>query len=109
MPCALSRLQLRAQNCDHVTPPPNPYISETAFSHRFQKAHTYAPRGTGALDQKLRKLRRNAILLHVGTFWMSHRDMPAITVLCLVLGAGSLSNITASSAFKWVRCLQVLV
>ena len=22
-------------------PPPNPYISETAFSHRFQKAYTY--------------------------------------------------------------------
>ena len=24
-------------------PPPNPYISETAFSHRFQKAYTYPP------------------------------------------------------------------
>ena len=24
-------------------PPPNLYISETAFSHRFQKAYTYPP------------------------------------------------------------------
>ena len=29
---------------DMVTyPPPNPYISETAFSHRFRKAYTYPP------------------------------------------------------------------
>ena len=39
-------------------PPPNPYISETAFSHRFRKAYTYPPpreRHFGALDLKLRK------------------------------------------------------
>ena len=24
-------------------PPPNPYIAETAFSHRFQIAYTYPP------------------------------------------------------------------
>ena len=30
-----------AQKCDHLPPPPNPYISETAFSHRFQKVYTY--------------------------------------------------------------------
>ena len=27
-----------AQKCDHL--PPNPYISQTAFSHRFQKVYT---------------------------------------------------------------------
>ena len=30
-------------------PPSNPYISETAFSHRFQKACTYHPRGNDIL------------------------------------------------------------
>ena len=42
MPCVSSRLQLCVQNCDHLSPP-NPYISETAFSHRFRKAYTYPP------------------------------------------------------------------
>ena len=27
----------------YAPPPPNPYISETAFSHRFQKVYTYPP------------------------------------------------------------------
>ena len=39
-------------------PPLNPYISETAFSHRLQKAYTYPPppteRSFGALDQNMR-------------------------------------------------------
>ena len=26
----------RSEKCEHLPPPPNPYISETAFSHRFQ-------------------------------------------------------------------------
>ena len=30
-------------------PPPNPYISETAFSHRFQKVYTYPPQVTTCL------------------------------------------------------------
>ena len=33
-----------AQKCDHLPPPPHhPYISETAFSHRFQKVYTTPP------------------------------------------------------------------
>ena len=33
-----------AQKCDHLPPPPlDPYISETAFSHRFQKVYTSPP------------------------------------------------------------------
>ena len=33
-----------AQKCDHLPPPPpNPYISETAFSHRFQKVYPHPP------------------------------------------------------------------
>ena len=43
----VSRLQLCAQNCD--PPPPNPYISETAFSHRFRKAYTYPPQENDSL------------------------------------------------------------
>ena len=35
VPCVSSLVQLCAQNCDHL-PPPNPYISEMAFSHRFR-------------------------------------------------------------------------
>ena len=35
------------QKCDHLPPPPpDPYISETAFSHRFQKVYTYPANGT---------------------------------------------------------------
>ena len=30
-------------------PPPNPYISEMAFSHRFWKAYTYPPQGNDIL------------------------------------------------------------
>ena len=30
-------------------PPPNPYMSEMAFSHRFQKAYTYPPQGNDIL------------------------------------------------------------
>ena len=40
---ASSKFQLCAQKCDHLPPPPNPYISETAFSHRFQKVYTAPP------------------------------------------------------------------
>ena len=29
--------------------PPNPYISEMAFSHRFRKAYTYPPQGNDIL------------------------------------------------------------
>ena len=33
-----------ARKCDHLPPPPpNTYISETAFSHRFQKVYTQPP------------------------------------------------------------------
>ena len=32
-----------AQKCDHLPLPSDPYISETAFSHRFQKVYTYPP------------------------------------------------------------------
>ena len=39
--CALPNLKLYLLK--NVTPPPNPYISETAFSHRFQKIYTYPP------------------------------------------------------------------
>ena len=36
--CASPNLQLCAQKYDYLPPPPRkPYISETAFSHRFQK------------------------------------------------------------------------
>ena len=58
-----------AQKCDHL-PPPNPYISETAFSHRFQKVYTYPPpteRNFGALDQsseKTRKVPKPTLLAH---------------------------------------------
>ena len=34
-----------AQKCDHLLPPPpDPYISETAFSHKFQKVYTCPPK-----------------------------------------------------------------
>ena len=42
---ALSKFQLCAQHCDHLPPPPpDVHISETAFSHRFQKVYTPPPR-----------------------------------------------------------------
>ena len=50
-----------------VSDPPHPYISETAFSHRFQKVYTYPPppkgRNFGALDQKFTKPRKSATVL----------------------------------------------
>ena len=57
-----------AQKCDLLPPPPNPYISEMAFSHRFQKVYTYPPKGRnfGALDQKFTKPRKSAKTHHVG-------------------------------------------
>ena len=63
-------------------PPPNPYVSETAFSHRFQKAYTYPPpppteRNFGALDQNLKKNPKIANSLRVGMNRMSPRDMVA--------------------------------
>ena len=78
--CVSSLVQLCAQNCDHLPPPPNPYISETAFSHRFQKAYTYPPpppteRNFGALDQNLKNPRKIANWLCVGINRMSPRDM----------------------------------
>ena len=40
-----SSFQLFAQNYGHLPPPPTPYISEMAFSHRFQKVYVYPPQG----------------------------------------------------------------
>ena len=60
---------------DH--PPPNPYISETAFSHRFSKSIHIPPpppttgRNFGALDQKFTKARKSAKTHRVGTQRMS--------------------------------------
>ena len=45
--CASSNFQLCAQNVTtDPSPPLNPYSSETAFSHRFQKVYTYPIKGT---------------------------------------------------------------
>ena len=42
--CTSSHLPRSAQKCDHLHPtPPNPYISESAFSHKFQKVYAYPP------------------------------------------------------------------
>ena len=59
--CVSSLVQLCAQNCDHLPPPPHPYISETAFSHRFQKAYTPPPYGTKfwCIGPKLEKTPKN--------------------------------------------------
>ena len=50
--CALRVLPCTAL-CAKLRPPtpPNPYISETAFSHRFRKAYTYPPQGDDILVQ----------------------------------------------------------
>ena len=48
---------LFAQKCEHLPPPP--YISETAFSHRFQKVYIYPPK-------------RNNILAH----WAKSAEKP---------------------------------
>ena len=49
-------------------PPPNPCISEMAFSHRFQKVHTYAPL-------------RNEILV----LWTKNGENPENTRICSAL------------------------
>ena len=53
-------------------PPPHPYISETAFCHRFQKVYTYPPltkgRNFGALDQKFRNPTKSTKTHLVGAF-----------------------------------------
>ena len=79
--CIVHFAALFAQKCDHLTPPPNPnpYISETAFSHRFQKVYTYPPpptgRNFGALDKIFIQTRKSAITHHVAANQMSPRDI----------------------------------
>ena len=63
-----------AQKCDHLPPPPNPYISETAFSHRFQKVYTTPPpagRNFGAFGPKVQKCQNPPC-------WRIPRDMPLL-------------------------------
>ena len=42
MPCVSSRLQLCAQNCDHLPPPPNPTFLKRPFLTDFEQ-HTHPP------------------------------------------------------------------
>ena len=45
------------KNATTYPPPPNPYISEMAFSDRFRRVYTYHPpteRNFGAWDEKLK-------------------------------------------------------
>ena len=50
--------------------PPNPHISETAFSHRFQKVYTYSPTQNESLAQRTkssenpRKVPKPTVLAH---------------------------------------------
>ena len=51
VPCALlfpvhRRISSSVLKNVNAHPPPNPYIPETAFSHRFQKVYTYPANGT---------------------------------------------------------------
>ena len=67
--CTSSHMVLCAQKCDH-RPPPNPYISEMAFSHRFQKVSPPTPPGNNILacgtesSENLGKLPNPAELAH---------------------------------------------
>ena len=69
-PKTLQRQKVRSwyQKYGHP-PPPNPYISETAVSHRFQKVYTHPPpreRYFGASDQKFKNPRKKAKTHRVG-------------------------------------------
>ena len=98
----------------------HPYISEMAFSHRFQKVYTYPPpkgRKFGALDQKFIKPRKSAKTHSVGTQRMSPRDISFLhgrvqDIICAPEGAiycfytGGCCTSFAHSRVLYIVCTQ---
>ena len=90
-------------------PPPNPYISETAFSQDFKK-HTHPPPPQVTTFWCIRPKFDNKTLpkcenlLRVGTFWMSQRDFdPPLRLRNAVILMFDLRSRceTANSYFGW--------
>ena len=86
-------------------PPPDPYISETAFSHRFQKVYTPPPTGrnSGTLDQKITKPSKSAKTYRVGAQRMSLRDILPVQEMCVhtAFSQRNLAQSCAQAAALW--------
>ena len=68
--CAPSNVLCCAEKCDHLPPPPpNPYISETAFSRRFQKVYTYP---LGAFSHSAHTAPIITVIIQVTTLKTTH-------------------------------------
>ena len=67
---ACLRADFAALVLKNATPSPNPYISEMASSHRFQKVYTYPPPPYGTkfwcIGRKIENTLKNVNLLRVG-------------------------------------------